>query len=74
VSFTALCIACVALFATIRPGMIIWGCLAALANFAFESSQIYYNAYLPDVAPPGRLGTVSGWGFGSGTWDRSSGC
>jgi len=67
VAFTLLCIACVALFTTIAPGMIVWGfALAALANFAFESSQIYYNAYLPDVAPPERLGTVSGWGFGIG--------
>ena len=67
VAFTLLCIACVALFATIRPGMIVWGfALAALANFAFESAQIYYNAYLPDVAPPERLGTVSGLGFGIG--------
>jgi len=67
VLFTLLCIACVALFATIRPGMIGWGfALAALANFAFESAQIYYNAYLPDIAPPERLGTVSGLGFGIG--------
>ena len=67
VAFTLLCIACVALFPTIRPGMILWGfALAALANFAFESSQIYYNAYLPDIAPPERLGTVSGLGFGIG--------
>jgi len=67
VLFTLLCIACVALFATIRPGMIVWGfALAALANFAFESAQIYYNAYLPDIAPPERLGTVSGLGFGIG--------
>ena len=67
VAFTVLCIACVALFATIGPGMIVWGfVLAVLANFAFESAQIYYNAYLPDVAPPERLGTVSGLGFGIG--------
>ena len=67
VAFTLLCIVCVALFTTIGPGMIVWGfVLAALANFAFESSQIYYNAYLPDVAPPERLGTVSGLGFGIG--------
>jgi UMF1 family MFS transporter len=67
VGFTLLCIICVALFTTIGPGMVVWGfALAALANFAFESSQIYYNAYLPDVAPPEQLGTVSGLGFGIG--------
>jgi UMF1 family MFS transporter len=67
IAFTLLCIACIALFTTLGPGMILRGfALVALANFAFESAQIYYNAYLPDVAPPGRLGTVSGLGFGIG--------
>ena len=67
IAFTVLCIACIALFTTLGPGMILRGfALVALANFGFESAQIYYNAYLPDVAPPGRLGTVSGLGFGIG--------
>lgn len=67
IAFTLLCIACVALFTTLDPGMVLRGfALVALANFGFESAQIYYNAYLPDVAPPGRLGTVSGLGFGIG--------
>ena len=67
IAFTGLCIGCVALFATLGPGMIVRGfALIALANFAFESSQIYYNAYLPDIAPPERLGTVSGIGFAIG--------
>lgn len=65
--FTTLCIACVALFTTLRPGMILWGfALAALANFGFESAQIHYNAYLPDIAPAERRGFVSGIGFGIG--------
>jgi UMF1 family MFS transporter len=67
IAFTGFCIVCVALFTTLAPGMILWGfALAALANFAFESAQIYYNAYLPDIAPPARLGSVSGLGFGIG--------
>ncbi len=67
VAFTVLCIACLALFPTIRPGMILWGfALAALANFGFESSQVYYNAYLIDVAPPEQRGFVSGLGFAIG--------
>jgi UMF1 family MFS transporter len=67
VAFTALCIACLALFPSIERGMIVWGfVLAALANFAFESAQVYYNAYLPDLAPPERQGRVSGWGFALG--------
>jgi len=67
IAFTALCIGCIALFTTLQPGMVLQGfALIALANFAFESSQIYYNAYLPDIAPPHRLGTVSGLGFAIG--------
>jgi MFS transporter, UMF1 family len=67
IAFTALCIGCIALFTTLEPGMVLQGfALVALANFAFESSQIYYNAYLPDIAPPERLGTVSGLGFAIG--------
>ena len=67
VAFTALCIVCIALFTTLGPGMILRGfALIALANFGFESSQIYYNSYLPDIAPPGKLGWVSGLGFAIG--------
>jgi len=67
IAFTGLCIGCIALFATLEQGMIVRGfALIAVANFAFESSQIYYNAYLPDIAPPERLGTVSGLGFAIG--------
>ena len=67
IAFTALCITCIALFTTLLPGMVLRGfALIALANFGFESSQIYYNAYLPDIAPADRLGAVSGLGFAIG--------
>ena len=66
-AFTALCILCVALFATIRPGMIGWAfALVVLANVGFEGSLVYYNAYLPDIAPPEHRGYVSGLGYGIG--------
>ena len=66
-AFTYLCIASVALFTTIQPGMILWAvALAVLANVGFEGSLVYYNAYLPDIAPPERRGFVSGLGFGIG--------
>lgn len=66
-AFTALCIVCVALFGTIQPGMVWWGfTLAVLANVGFEGSLVYYNAYLPDIAPPERRGYVSGLGYGIG--------
>jgi len=40
--------------------------LVAVATIAYEIATVFYNAMLPEVAPPGRLGRVSGlaWGFG----------
>ena len=40
--------------------------LFVVANVGFESSLIFYNAYLPDIAPPEKRGWVSGLGFGVG--------
>ena len=66
-AYTYLTIACVALFSTLEPGMILWGfLLATLANIGFEGALVYYNAYLPEITPPNRRGFVSGLGFGVG--------
>ena len=40
--------------------------LVAIANYGFETSIIFYNAMLPDVAPPERIGRISGWGWALG--------
>lgn len=40
--------------------------LAALANFAFETSYVFYNGMLPRLVPSAMLGRVSGWGWGAG--------
>lgn len=40
--------------------------LVALASAAFGLSDVFYNAMLPGVAPPGMLGRVSGWAWGMG--------
>ena len=40
--------------------------LVGLANAAFELGQVFYNAMLPEVAPPGLLGRVSGWAWAAG--------
>ena len=65
--YTYLCIAGVALFTTIEPGMVLWGfTLAVLANIGFEGALVYYNAYLPDLAPRGREGSISALGYGVG--------
>jgi UMF1 family MFS transporter len=65
--YTYICVLCVGLFVTIEPGMILWGfLLAVLANIGFEGALVYYNAYLPEIAPPEKQGFVSGVGFGTG--------
>lgn len=40
--------------------------LVALANFAFEMGMVFYNAMLPDLSAPARIGRWSGWGWGLG--------
>ncbi|HMG51348.1 MAG TPA: MFS transporter [Inquilinus sp.] len=47
---------------SIVPAMLLVG----IATIAFELSYVFYNALLIDVAPPGMLGRVSGWGWGLG--------
>jgi len=40
--------------------------LVALGNAAFELGQVFYNAMLPGLARPQRLGRISGWAWGLG--------
>ena len=37
-----------------------------VANVAFEMGMVFYNAFLPDIAPPSRIGRISGYGWGLG--------
>ena len=65
--YVAACLVGVALMSTLKPGMVVAGFLFfVIANVGFESAIVFYNAYLPDIAPPERLGEVSGNGFGLG--------
>jgi len=67
IGFTALSVAATALMATVEPGMVIRGfLLAVLGNVGFEGALVYYNAYLPELAPRSYQGRVSGWGFAVG--------
>ena len=36
------------------------------ANIAYEFGEVFYNAFLPDIAAPERVGSVSGLGWGLG--------
>ena len=37
-----------------------------IANSAFDIGGVFYNSFLPVVAPPDKLGTISGIGWGVG--------
>ncbi len=67
IGFTALAVTSTALMTTVEPGMIVWGfVLGVLGNVGYESALVYYNAYLPALAPQAYHGRVSGWGFAVG--------
>jgi UMF1 family MFS transporter len=64
---TAVCVAgSVALFFPM-PGEV-WAALLifVLANIAFEMGGVFYNAFLPDIAPQDHIGRVSGYGWAAG--------
>jgi UMF1 family MFS transporter len=69
--FMGLCVfvcasATAALF-TVLPGQVLLALsIFIVANIAFELAEVFYNAFLPDVAPPERVGSVSGLGWGLG--------
>jgi len=68
-AFSALCIACSAALWLARPEVsytVLALALFALANLAFEVGTVFYNAMLPAIAPPERIGRLSGWGWGLG--------
>jgi len=65
--YTAVCLIGVAMMTTLEAGMALRGfVLFVIANVGFESALVFYNAYLPEIAPPEKQGWVSGLGFGVG--------
>ena len=65
--YVVTCLIGVALMTTLGPGMIVAGFLFfIIANVGFESANVFYNAYLPDIVPSERLGRTSGHGYGLG--------
>ncbi len=49
------------------PGQILFALSAfVVANVAFEMANVFYNAYLPDLATPDTIGRVSGNGWALG--------
>lgn len=65
-----ICIVATAALAFVRPDQS-YAVLIALgvfvvANVAFELGSVFYNAFLPLVASPDRIGRISGYGWGLG--------
>lgn len=67
IGFTTLSVIATALLATVERGMVTWGfVLGVLGNVGFEGALVYYNAWLPELAPPRLQGRLSAWGFAVG--------
>ncbi len=65
--YTLACVLPTALMVTVGAGDIVWGLLLfVLGNIGFQGGLVFYNAFLPQISPPGRIGTVSGVGFAWG--------
>lgn len=67
VAFTLASVTATALMAALQPGMVVAGfALGVVGVVCFEAAFVYYNAYLPRIAPPERLGRISAAGFAVG--------
>jgi UMF1 family MFS transporter len=61
------CAAATAALYRVLPGQVTLAlALFVIANIAYEFGEVFYNAFLPDVAPADRVGRVSGLGWGLG--------
>jgi len=62
-----ICALATAALYTVLPGHVVLAlALVIVANIAFEFCEVFYNAFLPDIASPERIGRVSGLGWGLG--------
>jgi MFS transporter, UMF1 family len=62
--YTFTCVAAIACFTLLSPGAALLGfILIALANIGMEGGLVFYNSFLPQIAPVEYQGRVSGWGF-----------
>lgn len=60
-------VAATALMATVGKGDVVWGWFLAVAGtVGFEGAIVYYNAYLPELAPREWQGRLSAYGFAVG--------
>ena len=65
--FTAVAVVGAAFLYTAMPGQVVKALFwFTVGNIAFEMGGVFYNAFLPDIAPPDRIGRVSGYGWALG--------
>ncbi|MBI5182000.1 MAG: MFS transporter [Nitrospirae bacterium] len=65
--YTLFSVAAITSLSMLEKGMIIEGfMLIALANLGMEGGLVFYNSFLPRIAPSEYQGRVSAWGFGVG--------
>jgi UMF1 family MFS transporter len=66
-ALTLLSVVSTMLLSTVQAGMVLWGMLLfVLANIGFEGGLVFYDAFLPGLAPPSKYGRISGYGFAMG--------
>ena len=64
---TALTVVLVSLLFFAGPGEVALALtLFVASNIAYELSGVFYNSYLPDIAPPEKIGRISGYGWSLG--------
>jgi len=67
VFYTYTCVAAVAALSLLTPGAAFIGFfLMVIANIGMEGGLVFYNSFLPRIAPVEYQGRVSGWGFSVG--------
>ncbi|MHB8881715.1 MAG: MFS transporter [Thermodesulfovibrionales bacterium] len=65
--YTLLSVCGVACFSLLTSGMVLTGFLLIVAaNVGMEGGLVFYNSFLPEIAPSGMRGRVSAWGFAVG--------
>ncbi len=65
--YTGICVVAVSGLAILTPGSVLTGfVLVVLANIGMEGGLVFYNSFLPQIAPPEYQGRVSSWGFSIG--------
>ncbi len=65
--YTGICVVAVSGFSFLRPGAVAAGfALIVLANIGMEGGLVFYNSFLPRIAPGEFQGRISSWGFSTG--------